>query len=143
MSFLLIQHYEPPILACAVAEVLEQITREKSSPLPTIIAPFIVPSSKLKRNGKTLTKSENKIPVYGLQVGPVTDTTKALAARVEEPSCSFQVHHEPLACLLQLARISNLPTFLLIWEKGRRFSDKTAEELEVLIILSCFIFHFG
>ena len=80
------QNYEPPVLACAVSEVLGQIAGEQSSPLPTILAPFIVASSKLKRDGKSLTKSENKIPVYGVQIGPETDITKAIAARTEKLS---------------------------------------------------------
>lgn len=139
VSFVLLQNYEPPVLACAVTEVLEQIAGEKSSPLPTIIIPSIVASSKLKRDGKILMKSENKIPLYGLQIGPVTDTIKAMVASAEKPPCPFQIHHEPLACLLQLARVLNLPTFALIAEKGRRVSDKNIEDIEVLV---CFMSQF-
>ncbi|PON87998.1 period circadian protein [Trema orientale] len=132
VSFLLMQNYEPPVLVCAVNEVLGEIAREESSSLPTILVPFIVASSKLKRDGRSWTKSENKVPIYGVQIGPETDTTKAVAARTEKLSGSFQVHHEPLACLLQLARVLHLPTFILIGERGQRVSDKNIEDLEIL-----------
>lgn len=132
------QNYEPPVLACAVNEVLGQITGEESSLLPTILVPFIVASSKLKKDGKSLTKSENRVSVYGVHIGPETDITKAVAARTGKLSCSFQVHHEPLACLLQLIRVLQLPTSILIGERGRRVSDENIEDLEVLVLLSFF-----
>uniref|UniRef100_A0A803QVI0 DUF7894 domain-containing protein n=1 Tax=Cannabis sativa TaxID=3483 RepID=A0A803QVI0_CANSA len=44
VSFFLMQSYEPPVPACAVNEVLSQISEEGSSPLPIILAPFIVSS---------------------------------------------------------------------------------------------------
>ncbi|KAL5581674.1 hypothetical protein UlMin_014116 [Ulmus minor] len=132
VSVFLMQSYEPPILACAVNEVLAQIAAEQSSSLPTIVVPFVVASSKLKRDGKTLTKSDEETSLYGVQIGPETEIIKALGARTQKPSSSFQIHHEPLACLLQLARVLRLPTFILIGERGRRVSDKFTEDLEVL-----------
>ncbi|XP_062107096.1 uncharacterized protein LOC133818325 [Humulus lupulus] len=132
VSFFLMQSYEPPVLACAVNEVLSQISGEGSSPLPTILAPLFVSSSKLKRDGKPLQKSENKVPVYGVQIGPENDITKAISTRTEKLSCSAQVHHEPLACLLQLARALHLPTFILIGEKGRHVSNEIIEDLEII-----------
>lgn len=137
---LLMQNYEPPILACAVSEVLTQIAGENSSSfsLPTIVVPFVVASSKLKGDFRTLTKDDSKVSVYGVQIGPETDIIKAMATRTQKPSSTFQIHYEPLACLVHLAHVLNLPTFVLLGQRGQRVSDKFEEEIEVLIT----IYHF-
>lgn len=124
LSIVLLQNYDPPILACAVNEVLASITGEQSSSLPT----FLVPAPKLKWEVKNSAPYHKNV-LYGLQIGPETETTRALAARTEKsPSC-FQIHHEPLAIFIQLARVLKLPTFVLIGQSG------TGEELEVLVLL--------
>uniref|UniRef100_A0A2N9EJK7 DUF7894 domain-containing protein n=1 Tax=Fagus sylvatica TaxID=28930 RepID=A0A2N9EJK7_FAGSY len=84
VSLLLMQNYEPPVLACAVTEVLSQITRGKSSSMPTLILPFVLASSKLKWESKTLTTKESKASVYGIQIGPETDITQAMAIRTQK-----------------------------------------------------------
>ena len=124
------QNYEPPVLACAIHKVLEHIAAEKPS---TILAPFIVASSKLKRDGKTLAKSFSKVPIYGVHLGPDSDTTRALVARTENLTCVLQIHHEPFACLLHLARSLRLPTYILVGERGRLVSDSSTEVLEVAV----------
>ncbi|KAK9284397.1 hypothetical protein L1049_023568 [Liquidambar formosana] len=126
VSVLLLQNYEPPILACAVNEVLASITGEESSTIPTFVAPFLVASSKLKSETKNLTANHNKALLYGVQIGPGTDISQTLATRTQKPPSSLQIHHEPLACLLQLVRVLNLPTFVLIGQRGQ------GQELEVL-----------
>ena len=129
------QNYEPPVLACAVAEILSQISGEEPSSMPTLIVPFVLASSKLKWESKTLTKNESKASVYGIQIGPDTDITHAMATRTQKVPASLQIHHEPLACLLQLVRVLKFPTFVLIGQRGQHLSDKAiGEELEVFIL---------
>lgn len=121
LSMVLLQNYEPPILACAVNEVLASITGAQSSPLPT----FLVPSSKLKWEIKN-SAPNHKNALYGMQIGPETETTQALATRTKKPPSLLQIHHEPLAIFIQLARVLKLPTFVLIGQNGK------GEELEML-----------
>lgn len=129
---LLLEKYEPPTLVCAVNEVLTQIIGEPSSVLPTLIVPFIVASSKLKQESKNSTTNGSEVPLYGVQIGPETDITRAIATRTQNPPSSLQIHYEPLACFLQLVRVLKLPTSVLIGQRGRSFSDD--EELEVFIL---------
>lgn len=124
VSVLLLDNYEPPILACAVNEVLISITGEKSTIAPTIIAPFLVPSSKLKNETKNL--KDNDDVLYGVQVGPETEVSQSMVVRTQRPPSSMKIHHESLACTLQFVRVLNLPTFILIGQSGR------GRELEVL-----------
>lgn len=126
---LLMEYYESPILACAFNEVLAQIAGLKSSSIPTIVAPFFVASSKLKWDSKSATKVDSKGSLYGIQIGAETDISKAIIARTQKAPPTLQIHYEPLACLLQLVRVLNLPTFILIGQRDQRISDK--EELEV------------
>ena len=78
------QNYEPPVLAYAVTEILSQITGGKSSSMPTLIVPFVLVSSKLKWESKNLTTKESKASVYGIQIGPETDITQAMAIRTQK-----------------------------------------------------------
>lgn len=132
--------YEPPVLACAVNEVLSQITGEKPSSIPTLIVPFVLPSSKFKWESKPLTTDDSKASIYGIQIGPETDVSQAMAARTQKVPSSLQIHHEPSACLLHLVRVLKLPTFVLIGPiRGRRVSDEAlGEELEVFILSGYF-----
>jgi hypothetical protein len=136
VSLLLMQTYGPPVLACAVNEVLSHITGEKLSSMPTLIVPLVLASSKFKWESKPLTTDESKASIYGIQIGPETDVTQAMAARTQKVPSSLQIHHEPSACLLHLVRVLKLPTFVLIGPiRGRRVSDKAlGEELEVFIL---------
>ncbi|KAK4594207.1 hypothetical protein RGQ29_018049 [Quercus rubra] len=133
VSLFLMQNYEPPVLACAVAEILSQISGEEPSSMPTLIVPFVLASSKLKWESKTLTKNESKASIYGIQIGPDTDITHVMATRTQKVPSSLQIHHEPLACLLQLVRVLKFPTFVLIGQRGRHLSDKAiGEELKII-----------
>ncbi|XP_059661292.1 uncharacterized protein LOC132307516 [Cornus florida] len=132
VSLLLLQNYEPPILACVVNEVLASITGEDSSTMPTVVFPFIVAASKLKWEGKS-SLTNNKVSLYGIQIGPETDVTRVMLAKTQKPPSTLQIHHESVACCLQLIRVLKLPTFFLIGQCGRHTSSKAlAEELEVI-----------
>lgn len=122
----LLQNSEPPILACAVNEVVASImgNRDQSLQLPT----FLVPSSKIMWESK-ISASNHKRTLYGVQMGPETETTQQLATRTEKPPSCLQIHHEPLAIFIQLARALKLSTFILIGHYG------TGEELEVLVCM--------
>lgn len=131
VSVLLLQNYEPPSLVCAINEVLAHISYETST-LPTLLAPFVVESSKLKGD-KTSVASGSKVSLYGLQIGPEKNITQAVAARIEKPPASLQIHYEPLACFLQLVRVLKLPTLILIGQRSTSHSDKSSEgKLELL-----------
>ncbi|KAF8414291.1 hypothetical protein HHK36_002293 [Tetracentron sinense] len=132
VSVLLLQNYEIPVVVCAVNEVLASITRENSSTVPTLILPFFAAASKLKWEIKNSAMTGHKVTLYGSQIGPATDVTKAMVVRTQKPPPSLQIHYEPLACLLQLVHILKLPSFLLIGPCNQCQSQRTTdEELEV------------
>ncbi|GLT51122.1 hypothetical protein SLA2020_245550 [Shorea laevis] len=132
VSMVLLDNYEPPILACAVNEVLSQIL-ETSSSMLMIIAPFLVPSSKIKLESRSLMRNCSKVPLYSVQVGSETDTSRAVAAKTDTAPSSLQIHYEPLACFLQLVNVLKLPTSILIGQRSQSFSDKAfSKELEAL-----------
>uniref|UniRef100_A0A5B7BHE4 DUF7894 domain-containing protein n=1 Tax=Davidia involucrata TaxID=16924 RepID=A0A5B7BHE4_DAVIN len=131
VSVLLLQNYEPPILVCAVNEVLASITGENSSTMPTLVLPFMVGASKLKWEGKN--SSMNKVSLYGMQIGQEIDISEAMFSKTQKPPSQLQIHHEPLACCLQLIRVLKLPSFVLIGQSGQHLSNKASgEELEVI-----------
>lgn len=132
VSLLLMENYEPPVLACAVTEVLSQLTGEEPSLTPTLIVPFVLALSMLKCERKSSITKESRPSVYRIQVGPERDITQVLAIRTEKAPPSLQIHHEPATCLLQLVRVLKLPTCVLIGQRGRLLSDKAiGEELKV------------
>ncbi|XP_052179018.1 uncharacterized protein LOC127792533 [Diospyros lotus] len=132
VTVLLLQNYEPPILVCAVSEVLASIKGESSSFIPTIILPCFIAASKLKVE-KKYTVTSDKVALYSAQIGPETDITQAMVAKTQKPPSSLQIHHEPLACFLQLIRVMKLPTCVLIGQSGNSQSQKNSEEeLEVI-----------
>ncbi|CAK9167177.1 unnamed protein product [Ilex paraguariensis] len=127
VSVLLLQIYDPPILACAINEVLASIAAENLSTMPTIVSPFIVTASKLKlENGSRVIN--NQVSLYGTQVGPETDIMQAISSKIQKPPSSLRIHHEPLACFLQLVRALKMPTYFLIGQAGQRLSHKTSGE---------------
>ena len=67
---LLMEYYEPPILACAISEVLSQLAGRNSSSVPTVVAPFFLELSKLEGESKSATKFESKCSLYGIEIGP-------------------------------------------------------------------------
>lgn len=131
VSVFLLRSYEPPALVCAMNELLDMITREASS---TIVAPFFVPASKLKFNNKSLEASSRKVAsLRYFHVGPETEAARMFATRVEKPPPLMQIHHEPLSCLLHLARVKCLPTSILIGQRSSSTSHKALnEELQVI-----------
>lgn len=131
VSVFLIRSYEPPALVCATNELLDMITNEAST-LPTIVAPFFVAASKLKFNNRSLEASSRKASLHYVHVGPETEAAR-LFTGVEKPPPSMQIHHEPLSCLLHLARVKCLPTSILIGQRSSSVSHNALnEELQVI-----------
>ncbi|OMO89667.1 hypothetical protein COLO4_19658 [Corchorus olitorius] len=130
----LLNHLELPILSLAINAVLAKIAdADIASTVPTIIAPFLVPASKLKLEGGYLTTNSSKLPIYGIQVGPETDVSRAIAAKTQKPPPSLQIHYEPLACFLQLARAANLPTFIVVGQRSQGpFNPASSDDIETL-----------
>lgn len=131
MSVLLLQKYEPPILACALNEVLLQLGGHHLSTVPTLIVPVVVSESKLKQENKYPRKND-KASVYGIKLGPTTDLTEALSSRFQKSPPLSQIYLEELAVLLHLVNVIKLPTVVLIGVSDQRISNKNSEEeLEV------------
>ncbi|KAM7495308.1 hypothetical protein LguiB_029917 [Lonicera macranthoides] len=132
VSILLLQKYEPPILACAVNEVLASLARENSSNMPTLIIPYFVAASKLKLESKNSTTND-EVSLFGMQIGPETDVTQALVSRAQKLPSSLQIHDEPLACILQLVRVLKMPAFVLTGQSVQSLPHKTfGEEVKVI-----------
>ncbi|OMO75585.1 hypothetical protein CCACVL1_16128, partial [Corchorus capsularis] len=130
----MLNHLEPPILSHAINAVLAKIADAEhiASTVPTIIAPFLVPASKLKLEGGYLTTNSSKLPIYGIQVGPETDVSRAIAAKTQKPPPPLQIHYEPLACFLQLARAANLPTFIVVGQRSQGpFNPASSDDIEI------------
>lgn len=131
VTVLLLKKYDPPVLVCALNEVLASIKDETSSVFPTIVLPIVVPSSNLKvEKGFT---SVNHVSVYGLQVGADTETIRAVIGKTQNPPPSLQVHHEQLACFLHLIRALKLSSCVLIGQSGISVSSNSLkEEIEMI-----------
>lgn len=117
----MLHHLEPPVLSHAINSILAKIADAEniSATVPTIVAPFLVPVSQLKLEGGLLTTNSSKLPLYGIQVGPETDISRAIAARTQKPPSSLQIHYEPLACFLHLVRAANLPTIIIVGQRSQ------------------------
>nr|DAD23706.1 TPA_asm: hypothetical protein HUJ06_025169 [Nelumbo nucifera] len=140
VSLLLLQYYDPPIIACAVNELLASIMGENSSSMLTLILPFLVAASKLEKEMKSSIPGNHKVALSGVQIGPETDFTRAMIARIQKAPPSLQIHYEPLACLLQLVRVLKLPSFLLIGPTAQHQSKRTPDEdIEALYELGEFL----
>nr|GMC77007.1 Glycerol-3-phosphate acyltransferase [Ipomoea batatas] len=131
VSVLLLENYEPPILACALSEVLSVLAAGESSTIPTVVVPFIVPATKLKVDSKSSAIMDHAL-TYGLQFGPSTDATQALVSKLHTPPPSLQIFHEQLACLLQLVRVLMLPTVVLIRKTESIHSQTSDKQLEAI-----------
>jgi len=138
VSIFLLRSYEPPVLVCAMNELLDLITRG-SSTLPTIIAPFFVAASKLKFNNRSLEANNRKASLHYVQVATETETSRLFASRIEKPPLSMQIHYEPLSCLLHLARVKRLPTAILIGQRSNSLTHKALDEELQVILLSNFV----
>ncbi|KAI6673449.1 hypothetical protein NL676_001355 [Syzygium grande] len=133
VSMLQMQGYKPPVLACALNEVLAQLMDDTSEMMPTLLVPFISSSSNLKWETRSLPVDSRRISLYGLQIGRETDVTRAIIAQTQKPPSSMEIHYEPLACFLQLVRVLKLPTVILIGRVGERFSEKgSTDALETI-----------
>ncbi|KAL6570494.1 hypothetical protein OROGR_000044 [Orobanche gracilis] len=132
VSILLVQNYQPPVLACALNEILLKLAGDDSSTMPKLIIPYIMPEHKLKQENRYLVKSDD-VPVYGIKLGPSTDVTDALSSRLQKPPPSLQIYREDLATLLHLVNVMKLPTVVLIGRSGQCISSKNfKEEIEVI-----------
>ncbi|GFQ07107.1 hypothetical protein PHJA_002854800 [Phtheirospermum japonicum] len=118
VSILLLQNYKPPILACALNEVLLKLAGDDLSTVPTLVVPSIVPESKLKQENKYSVKSDNG-SVYGIKLGPKTDVTEALSSKLQNPPPFLQIYREDLATLLHLVNVMKLPTIVLIGQSSQ------------------------
>ncbi|XP_039000924.1 uncharacterized protein LOC120126967 [Hibiscus syriacus] len=132
----MIDHSEPPALPHAIYSVLTKIVDAEhiSSTVPTIISPFLVPASKLKLEGRLMTTNSGKLPLYGIQVGPETDVSRAIASKTQKPPPpSLQIHYEPLACFLHLVHASNLPTSIIVVQRSQSpFNQALNVDLQTL-----------
>ncbi|KAL3821615.1 hypothetical protein ACJIZ3_007520 [Penstemon smallii] len=132
VSILLLQNYEPPILACALNEILLNLAGDdlSTTSTPTLLVPFIVPESKLKQQHKCPVTSD-KVSIYGIELGPTTDLTHSVSSRMQKPPPSLQIYHEDFSLLLHLLNVMKLPTVVLIGQS--HISNKTLnEEHEVM-----------
>ncbi|CAN1181517.1 hypothetical protein LINPERHAP2_LOCUS35445, partial [Linum perenne] len=127
VSLLLLEKYEPPMLACALNEVLAHIVRASSSTLPTFIFPF-TGASKLKWETKAPPKGQVKL--YSIQSGPETDIAQVITSRTQTLPSSLHIHYEPLACYLQLARVLKLSTCVVFGLGGHQGSGDEIEALD-------------
>ncbi|XP_057792897.1 uncharacterized protein LOC131009520 [Salvia miltiorrhiza] len=131
VSILLLENHEPPILACALNEVLLKLTGDDHSTVPTLIVPFVVPESKLKQENRYSGKSDT-VSLYGMKLGPKTDLSELLSSRLQQSPPFSQILHEELALLLHLVNVKKLPTVVMIGVTGHSTSSKNSkEELEV------------
>lgn len=126
------EHYEPPVLACALNEVLNKITADKSS-LPTLLVPFLVESSKVKGQIKFLGSDESKPLIFGIPIGQNTDIMQALLNKTQELPSSSWIQHEIFASFLHFVRVMQLPTFFLIGQTSQYLDSKSTKQLEVFI----------
>lgn len=124
------ENYEPPILACALHEVLLKLSGDDHSTVPTLVVPFVLPESKLKIEHKYSGKSD-KASVFGMKLGPKSDVSELLSSRLQKSPPFSQICHEELALFLHLVNVMKLPTVVLIGVTGQR-SKNSNEELEVL-----------
>ncbi|KAL4037022.1 hypothetical protein IC575_000605 [Cucumis melo] len=137
VSVLILQNYEPPVLACALDVVLSHIAGERSpsssKAKPTLVVPSIITSSKLKWESKTLTKNDRTVLLYGTQVGPETDISQTMGAKVKKLPSASQIYYEQLACLYHLIHILKIPAFFVVGLTGRSLSNQAAgEEIQIL-----------
>ncbi|KAE8690139.1 Period circadian protein, putative isoform 2 [Hibiscus syriacus] len=134
-TMVMIDRLEPPALSRVIYSVLTKIVDAEhiSSTVPTIIAPFLVPASKLKLEGRLMTTNSGKFPLYGIQVGPKTDVSRAIASKTQKPPPSLQIHYEPLACFLHLVRAADLPTSIIVGQRSQSpFNQAINEDLQTL-----------
>ncbi|GAA0151621.1 hypothetical protein LIER_10307 [Lithospermum erythrorhizon] len=132
VSIMLMENYEPPLLACALNEVLASLIRDNASTIPTIVVPFMLTQSKLKMDKKD-SSGLAEVSVYGFGLGPKTGLMDSLCSKLRKPPPSLQINHECLNFALQLLRVFPLPSLVLIGVTDQYKSQKTSdEELQVM-----------
>ncbi|KAK7411701.1 hypothetical protein VNO78_03138 [Psophocarpus tetragonolobus] len=131
LSIVAMEHYESPVLACALNEVLNKITGDKSS-IPTLLVPFLVESSKVKGQCKSLRSDDSKPLIYGIQIGQNSDIMQSLRNKTQEPSSSLQIQHEIFACFLHFVSVMQLPTFFIIGQASQYLDNKSTKQHEIL-----------
>ncbi|XP_027338885.1 uncharacterized protein LOC113852729 isoform X2 [Abrus precatorius] len=124
VSIVVMQHYEPPVLACALNEVLNNIAGDKSSLMPTLLVPFLVESSKVKGQSKSLRSDESKPLIFGIRIGENTDIMQALLNKTHEPPPSLQIQLETFACFLHFVRVIHVIGEILASTTGLQFSKE-------------------
>ncbi|XP_038886868.1 uncharacterized protein LOC120077082 [Benincasa hispida] len=135
VSVLILQSYDPPVLACALDVVLSHIAGERLPPSseakPTLVVPSVITSSKLKWESNTLTKNDRTV-LYGTEVGPETDISRTMGAKVKKLPSSSQIFYEQLACLYHLIHILNISAFFVVGRTGHSLSNQAAgEEIQI------------
>lgn len=125
---LLLQNYEPPILACAVNEVLESIVEVESLAIQTLVLPLIVPPSKLKCVSRSLTMTGSEVSLFGVQIGSETDIMRAMVTKCQKLPLPMQIHHEHLACFLHVIRVLKFSTFVLVGQIGQDLTKRASEQ---------------
>ncbi|KAK9131580.1 hypothetical protein Sjap_012067 [Stephania japonica] len=113
VTVLLMENYEPPVVACAINQVLQSIIEENSSSsmMPTLVLPFLVQASTFHNWDKN---DSAAVSLYATHIGTQTDLVLSMVAALKKPPPSLQIHYEPLACLIHFARVLKFPTVFLI-----------------------------
>lgn len=125
------ENYRPPILACAINEVLSMLLGDNSSEIPALVVPFVVAASKLKLENKYVI-STGDVSVYGMQFGSATDSMQALGSKLQKPAPSLQIYHEQLTCFLQFVGVLAVSAFVMVGQISQGVSPQTSEtDLEV------------
>lgn len=131
---LIMQTHAPPTLACALNEVLVQVTSEEAQTMLTLFVPSVASPTIIKCETRNPPGKSSKPSIYCMPVGPETNIPGTIFTNTEKAPSPLQVQYEPLACLLHFVRILKLPTIFLFGRRGGRSSDRATEELEVLIL---------
>lgn len=147
---MVLPNYAPPVAACAINEIVGSITWANFSHLPVLILPLITKTLNADHEVAHRAKSAEAITIYGAQIGDANNSADTLVSGLAVPPPSFQIRSEPLACLVQVVRVSKLPTVLLIAPSSEQQSKGSADrELEVrlkfsvMVEASFFFFGFG
>ncbi|XP_027064971.1 uncharacterized protein [Coffea arabica] len=132
VSVLLLEHTEPPLLACALNEVLVSFLGGTSSDIPNLVVPFLVEASKLKLENKNAISSY-EVSLYRLEFGQLHNLTHALASKIQKAPQSLRIYHEQLACLLHLVRVLDIPALVLVGQHTRHSYSNNLEQYPEVI----------
>ncbi|KAL2323553.1 hypothetical protein Fmac_027932 [Flemingia macrophylla] len=132
VSVVAMEHYEPPVLVCALNEVLDKITVDNSSLAPTFLVPFLVESSKVKGQSISLISDESKPLIFRIKIGQNIDIMQALLNKTQELPSSLHIQHEVFACFLHLVNVMEIPTLFLIGQAGQYFDNKSTKQHEII-----------